>query len=148
MLCLCFRDSNSIIEYSTDDGEPKNSAGPHILGQIKSNQLENVLIAVVRYFGGTKLGVPGLINAYKTTAILTIEACVIVLKEDELTLKIEMSYSDYNHVLPILKYQEVHIKNEKHLTNCKLEVSVPTSKKEELLDRLNKFRDIIVEWQN
>ncbi|MCB0480069.1 MAG: YigZ family protein [Flavobacteriales bacterium] len=76
-------------EYASDDGEPKNSAGPPILGQIKSKNLVNVLVVVIRYFGGTKLGIPGLIKAYKETAALVLDASeqkVIELRESIVVL--------------------------------------------------------------
>ena len=66
---------------ASDDGEPSNSSGPPILGQIQSYDLTNILIVVIRYFGGTKLGIPGLINAYKTSAKEAIENTEIIEKE-------------------------------------------------------------------
>jgi uncharacterized YigZ family protein len=86
-----------------DDGEPSGSAGRPILGQLDSKEVTNAGIVVVRYFGGTLLGVPGLINAYKTSASLALQVTPVEEKAIEVTLKISCTYNDINEVMRILK---------------------------------------------
>ena len=91
---------------ANDDGEPNNSAGMPIYGQIRSHELTNVLIVVVRYFGGTKLGVPGLINAYRTAAAAALENTKIIIKVVTETLKIRFDYAQTGVVMGILNKQQ------------------------------------------
>jgi uncharacterized YigZ family protein len=102
--CFAYRiGTEGLIFRSTDDGEPSGSAGKPILGQIDSKGLYNVLVVVVRYFGGTLLGVPGLINAYKTSAALCLQMVPIIKKNIELPFKLEFDYTKLNEVLLLLK---------------------------------------------
>ena len=149
---VCFawilRENNEIREYNTDDGEPNNSAGPPILGQLKSSALQNVLVAVVRYFGGTKLGVSGLINAYKTTAKLALDEAILVKKEDTTKLKLNYEYAVYNQIIQIVKELNLNVIFEENKTNCTLKITVPLSKKMELNSQLEKMNCNLVEWGN
>lgn len=86
---------------ANDDGEPSHSAGDPILGQIKSHHLTNVLVVVVRYFGGTKLGVSGLINAYKTASSDALGEAKMIKTYTACQYKIETNYEDYNSILPL-----------------------------------------------
>src|SRR5882762_8983849 len=98
--CFAYRigtDGNNF--RSSDDGEPPGTAGKPILGQIDSRELVNVLVVVVRYFGGTLLGVPGLINAYKTVAALAFQVTPIIQKQVELKYSIEFDYTQMNEVM-------------------------------------------------
>ncbi len=105
-VCYAFRfGSNKKLYRASDDGEPSNSAGPPILGQIQSFDLSNVLIAVVRYYGGTNLGVGGLINAYRTAAKEAIENAEII--EDEERIEIQISFN-YEHLPFVMKYLKSH----------------------------------------
>lgn len=88
---------------SSDDGEPAGTAGKPILGQIDSKLVTNTLIVVVRYFGGTMLGVPGLIDAYKTTASLLLQLTPVIRKNITVTLTVECDYNNLNTVLTIIK---------------------------------------------
>ncbi|UMB53883.1 YigZ family protein [Lutibacter sp. A64] len=113
------------ISYrANDDGEPNNSAGQPIYGQILSKDLTNVLVAVVRYFGGTKLGVGGLISAYKTTAKLILEEAVIVTKTIDVFYQLIFEYKDMNKVMRIVKEQNLLIVNQKMELNCDFLISV------------------------
>ena len=113
------------IRYrANDDGEPNNSAGLPIYGQIISKGLTNVLLVVVRYFGGTKLGVGGLINAYKTTAKLILEESVIVEKTIDIYFQLIFEYKDMNKVMRIIKENKLEIKNQKMNLNCEYLISV------------------------
>lgn len=113
------------ISYrANDDGEPNNSAGQPIYGQILSKDLTNVLVVVVRYFGGTKLGVGGLISAYKTSAKLILEEAVIVKKTIDVFYKLNFEYKDMNKVMRIIKEQKLYIENQKMELNCEFLISV------------------------
>lgn len=107
-----------------DDGEPTNSAGMPIYGQIQSFDLTNVLVIVVRYFGGVKLGVGGLIQAYKTTALLTLESCKIIKKTINSTFTIAFEYKDMNKVMRVIKEKQLHILNQELELSCKITISV------------------------
>ena len=94
---------------TSDDGEPAHTAGDPILGQLRSRALNNVLIVVVRYFGGTKLGAGGLIHAYRTAAADALDHAFVVTKMVESTLRIEFDYLLSNDVMKILKHSSVSI---------------------------------------
>ena len=85
----------------SDDGEPSGSAGRPILGQLDSKQITNTLIVVVRYFGGTLLGVPGLINAYKTAAALSLQTTTVIQKPIEVAYELHFDYTKMNEVMMI-----------------------------------------------
>lgn len=112
---------------ANDDGEPNNSAGQPIYGQIQSYELTNVLIVVVRYFGGTKLGVGGLINAYKTSAQMAIEASKIITKTIDERFIILFEYKDMNKVMRIIKEKQLRIVKQEMDMTCLLEISVRKS---------------------
>lgn len=108
--CYAWRLGAGKEAYRTnDDGEPSGSAGKPIYGQIQSNDLTNILIVVVRYFGGTLLGVPGLINAYKTAAAEAIKKSGIEEKFIMFEYKAEFGFDDMNQVMRILKENECKI---------------------------------------
>ena len=109
---------------ANDDGEPSNSAGQPIYGQILSKEVTNILIVVVRYFGGTKLGVGGLISAYKTAAKYALDTSVIVEKTINLELNISFEYKDLNKVLRIIKDNKVEIITQKMEYDCDFIISV------------------------
>lgn len=109
---------------ANDDGEPNNSAGQPIYGQILSKELTNILIVVVRYFGGTKLGVSGLINAYKTAAEMALEASTIQEKTIETTFQLTFEYKDINKVMRVIKEQHLNLLSQKMELNCEFLVSV------------------------
>jgi uncharacterized YigZ family protein len=122
--CYAYQIGTSKIQYRTnDDGEPNNSAGIPIYGQIQSFGLTNVLIIVVRYFGGVKLGVGGLISAYKNTAQETIEACKIIEKTIDIHFLVQFDYKNMNKVMRIIKEKNIIIVSQKMETNCKIEIS-------------------------
>jgi len=101
-----------IHERANDDGEPSNSAGMPILGQIKAKDLTNVLVVVVRYFGGVKLGVGGLMNAYKTAAQMVLDEVEIVEKIRTKELSVGFTYDDMNKVMRIIKEHQLDIKSQ------------------------------------
>ncbi len=113
-VCYAYRliQNNRIEEFSTDAGEPSNSAGAPILGQLKSFKVINTLVCVVRYFGGTKLGVSGLINAYKTTAQEVIELSGKQKFERLYFLKLNISDQNLGIVLSFLSKENIEISNQ------------------------------------
>ena len=123
--CYAYQLGTETMWYrANDDGEPSNSAGMPIYGQIQSFEVTNILIVVVRYFGGTKLGVGGLISAYKTTAQLTLEASTIVEKTINIHYRITFDYKNMNTVMRIIKEKNLAITNQKLELNCMLVISV------------------------
>jgi len=129
----------------SDDGEPSGTAGRPILGQIDSKQLTNMLIIVVRYFGGTLLGVPGLINAYKTAAALALEATSIIQKPVVVNYRLQFDYTQMNDVMKLVKqFDCVVLKLETQLF-CLLETGVPINRLDEVLFRLKELRNVGLE---
>ncbi len=109
---------------SNDDGEPSNSAGQPIFGQIQSFEITNVLVVIVRYFGGVKLGVGGLINAYRTSAAMAIEASEIIEKTINKDFVIIFEYKDMNKVMRIIKDYDLKIIKQELELSCKIYISV------------------------
>ena len=123
-----------------DDGEPNNSAGNPIYGQILSKDLTNVLVVVVRYFGGTKLGVGGLINAYKTTAKLILEEAEIVDKTVNVIFQLTFEYIDMNKVMRIIKENELEILDQKMNLNCSFLIEVRKKNAAKIVQLFNDLR--------
>jgi len=138
--CFAYRigiDGNNF--RMSDDGEPSGTAGKQILGQIDSKNLTDILIIVVRYFGGTLLGVPGLINAYKTAASLVLQCTPVVQKAVEINYELQFNYTEMNEVMRIIKQYNCTIyKNEMQLF-CKIETGIPRNKLDEII---TSFQDI------
>jgi len=142
--CFAYRigtDKNNF--RSNDDGEPSGSAGKPILGQIHSYELSNVAIIVVRYFGGVLLGVPGLINAYKTSAKLAIESSKIVSVSIEENFLIETNYENVNTILQWVKRFSLKIISKELDFNCKIVIAIPIDKSELVIKELNREVKII-----
>ena len=109
---------------ANDDGEPNNSAGMPIYGQIQSFEVTNVLIVVVRYFGGVKLGVGGLINAYRTASQMALDASKIVTKVVAKTILVTFEYANINKVMRIIKEKNLTVVNQKLELDCEITISV------------------------
>jgi uncharacterized YigZ family protein len=109
---------------ANDDGEPNNSAGMPIYGQLQSFEVTNVLIVVVRYFGGVKLGVGGLINAYKTTSKMALEGSKIVKKTINNNIQLSFDYINMNKVMRIIKENNLTIVHQKLELDCEITISV------------------------
>jgi len=112
---------------ANDDGEPKNSAGMPIYGQIKSLDLTHVLVVVLRIYGGTKLGVGGLINAYRTTAKMALDSSTIEERYLETELELSFGYPLMNEVMRLLKKLKVRIVDQKMKNECSIVIAVPKS---------------------
>ena len=135
--CFAYRlgiDGNNF--RSGDDGEPSGSAGRPILGQIDSRQLTNVVVIVIRYFGGTLLGIPGLINAYKTSAALALQTTPIIQKAVEVNYRLEFDYTRMNDVMTLLKKYNCSILNQSVDLFCQMDIGVPRSNEELALLKL------------
>jgi len=126
----------------SDAGEPSGTAGKPILGQIDSKELTNVLVVVVRYFGGTLLGVPGLINAYKSAASLVLQLTPIVQKAVERTYHIQFDYTRMNEVMTIVKQYNCQVIRQEMQLFCHLVVGIPASREEEVVYKLKELRNI------
>lgn len=127
---------------ANDDGEPSNSAGQPIYGQIQSFNVTNILIVVVRYFGGVKLGVGGLINAYKTTAKLALEKSNIIEKTINVEYLITFDYKNMNKVMRIIKEKQIKIINQKLELDCNIHISVRKSDSQSIFDIFNQLYEI------
>ncbi len=109
---------------ANDDGEPNNSAGMPIYGQIQSYNVTNILIVSVRYFGGTKLGVGGLINAYKTSAQYALEASEIIDKTLNIEYQLTFGYDVMNKVMRVIKEKKIEIIKQDLALDCKYVISI------------------------
>lgn len=143
--CFAYRlgtDGNNF--RSSDDGEPAGSAGKPILGQIDSKSLTNTAVVVVRYFGGTLLGVPGLINAYKTVTSLALQLTPIVEKPVLVSYELNFDYTLMNEVMIFVKrYGCVVLENEMQLF-CRMVVGVPKSEEAVFADRIGDIHGVDV----
>lgn len=115
---------DSSLFRANDDGEPNHSAGDPILGQIRSRQLTHVLIVVVRYFGGTKLGVGGLVKAYKMAASLAIDENEITREWVKVSLNLEFPYPAMNEVMKVVKTHDLEITSQEMGLECKMVLSL------------------------
>ena len=122
---------------ANDAGEPNHSAGDPILGQIRSRGLTDLMVVVVRYFGGTKLGVSGLINSYRTAAAEALNAAPVVQKTVQVGLLLHFAYSATNAVMKVVKEYDLDITHQTFHTDCHLEVWVRQAHAEEVI---HKFR--------
>jgi len=123
---------------ANDDGEPSSTAGKPILGQMLSHAITDCLIVVVRYFGGTKLGVPGLIAAYRESASAVIESAEIVERTVDTTVRVEFPYVAMNEIMRIVKEEQPVVKEQTFDNLCAMTLSVRNSRAGAVLGRLGK----------
>ncbi|MUU76833.1 IMPACT family protein [Winogradskyella endarachnes] len=124
---------------ANDDGEPSNSAGMPIFGQIQSFDVTNILIVVVRYYGGVKLGVSGLINAYRTGAQLAMEASKIVERTINKEFQLKFEYKNMSKVMRLIKENDVKIIDQSMELTCLLEISVRKSNSSKIYEIFKQF---------
>ena len=144
--CFAYRigtDGNNF--RSGDDGEPSGTAGKPILGQIDSKQVTNVAVIVVRYFGGTLLGVPGLINAYKTVTSLVLQVTPVIQKQVEVNYTIEFDYTKMNEVMMVLKQFNCTIISQEMQLFCNITAGIPKNRLAEVLYRLKELQNVKTE---
>ena len=143
--CYAYQIGTEKIEFrANDDGEPSNSAGIPIYGQIQSFGLTNILIVVVRFFGGTKLGVGGLITAYKTTAQLVLENASIIEKTIDVQFKITFDYKNINKVMRLIKEKQLEIHSQKMEENCELLIVTRKKNAERIFDIFDALFEISI----
>lgn len=143
--CFAYRigtDGNNF--RSSDDGEPSGTAGKPILGQIDSKGFTNVAIIVVRYWGGTMLGVPGLINAYKTAAALALQVTPVVERQIEINHSIEFDYTLMNEVMMVMKQFNCNILSNEMQLFCIIKAGIPKNRLDEVLYRLKDLQNVTV----
>ena len=124
---------------ANDDGEPSSTAGKPILGQIISHELTDVIVFVIRYFGGVKLGTSGLINAYRTAANKALSNASVVVKQVEETIDFDFTYPMMNDVMRVVKEMQPRIIDQKFDNTCSIKLSIRKSEAEQLRMRLNKL---------
>ena len=141
--CYAYQIGTEKIQYrANDDGEPNNSAGMPIYGQIQSFDVTNVVIVVVRYFGGVKLGVGGLISAYKTAAQMALENSEIVERTIDKHFTISFGYAHMNKVMRIIKEKNLQIVSQKMEMDCEIEISIRKKNVQNLLDTFENLYEI------
>ena len=128
-----------------DDGEPSSTAGKPILGQLLSQEVTNCLVVVVRYFGGTKLGVPGLIAAYKESTALVLSECEIVERTVDIVMDVSFSYIAMNDIMRIVKDMQPKVINQVFDNLCTMTLSIREGDSEQLIGRLEKVEGATVE---
>lgn len=126
----------------SDDGEPAGTAGRPILGQIDSKEITNTAVIVVRYFGGTLLGVPGLINAYKTATTLALQVVPVVQKPIEIKYSIQFDYTKMNEVMMVMKQYNCTIISQEMQLFCQAIVGISKSRLTEVLYRLKELQQV------
>ena len=134
--------TENVVYRANDDGEPSNSAGTPIYGQIQSFELTNILVIVVRIFGGTKLGVGGLISAYKTTTQLVLESSEIIEKTIDIHFLILFDYKNINKVMRVIKEKNLIIINQKMELNCEIEIITRKKNAEMIFDIYNSMFEV------
>lgn len=123
--CYAWQIGKEEFHYrANDDGEPSNSAGMPIYGQIQSFDVTNILIVVVRYFGGVKLGVGGLINAYKTAAQMALESSDILKRTIDEVFVVKFDYPEMNKVMQVIKKNNLNVIDQKLEIDCKIFLAV------------------------
>jgi uncharacterized YigZ family protein len=143
--CLAYRlgVDGSTFRVS-DDGEPAGSAGRPILGQIDSKGLTNVFVVVVRYFGGTLLGIPGLINAYKTATALALQLSPIIKKPIEIPYELNFDYHQMNEVMLLVKQYNCSVVEQTAQLFIQLHIGIPKNRLDEVLEKLGALRDVTI----
>jgi uncharacterized YigZ family protein len=143
--CYAYQIGTEKITFrANDDGEPSNSAGMPIYGQIQSQELTNVLIVIVRFFGGTKLGVGGLITAYKTTAQMALEATSIIEKTIDMHYLISFDYKNMNKVMRVIKEKNLEIITQKMEMSCEIEIATRKKNATIVLDTFENMFEVAI----
>ncbi len=145
--CYAWRLGAETITFrANDDGEPSSTAGKPILGQLLSNELTNILVVVVRYFGGTLLGTGGLISAYRAATADAISNAKIITKIIEDKYRLKFSYKEMNEVMQIIKQENLNILNTNFELDCALDFSVRRSESDKVREIFEKFWGVKIEY--
>lgn len=141
--CYAFRLGLNGENYrANDDGEPSGSAGLPIYNQLLAHEVTNILVVVVRYYGGIKLGVAGLVKTYKESAKITLEAAEIITKELETTLQINFSFEKQNQIFTLLNKFDAKILDFRAEENCTIEASLKMALKQNISEQLSEMQNI------
>jgi uncharacterized YigZ family protein len=144
--CFAYRTGTDGNHFrASDDGEPSGTAGKPILGQIDSKNLTDIMIVVVRYFGGTLLGIPGLIQAYKTAASLVLQCTPIVQKTIETVYELQFNYTEINDVMRVLKQFNCTVLKSEMQLFCKVQTSIPDNQQNEILSALGNLKNLEIQ---
>lgn len=145
--CYAFRLGISGENYrANDDGEPNGSAGLPIYNQLLGHEITNVLVIVVRYYGGTKLGVSGLVKAYKESAKLTLDTSEIITKDLEITVTIEFDFSQQNQIFTLVNKHHGKILDFITEERCKIISKIKMVEKENISEQLSEMQNISFEF--
>jgi uncharacterized YigZ family protein len=143
--CYAYQIGSDIITYRTnDDGEPSNTAGMPIYGQIQSFEVTNVLVVIVRVFGGIKLGVGGLISAYRIAAQMTLESAEIIEKTIDIHFSIAFDYKNINKVMRVIKEKKLEIVAQKMEISCKIETKTRKKNAEMIFDIFDSMFEVAI----
>ena len=143
--CYAFQLGTDPVYYrANDDGEPSNTAGAPIYGQIQSFDLTDVLIVVVRYFGGVKLGVGGLITAYRAAAQMALEEADIIECTIDKKFKVRFEYKDMNNVMRVIKERNLQLVQQKLEMTCEIELSIRKSEYQQALEAFEPYYEVKV----
>lgn len=137
---------NGEVWRANDDGEPSSTAGKPIHGQILSRNLTNTLVVVIRYFGGTKLGVSGLINAYKTAASEALDSAEIVKRTVNDIYRLSFDYEDTNHIMRLVKDDGINILEQNFGAACDMLLAIRQGLVEQVLDKVEKIDSADAEY--
>lgn len=143
--CYAFQLGTETLYFrANDDGEPSNSAGMPIYGQIQSFGVTNVLVVVVRFFGGVKLGVGGLISAYRTSAQMALAEAEIIEKTIDVSFEVTFDYKNMNKVMRVIKEKNLNIVSQEMNESCKIILSTRKKNAEMIFDIFNNLFEIEV----
>ncbi len=147
--CYAFQLGAEQVYYrANDDGEPSNTAGAPIYGQIQSFDVTNIIIIVVRYFGGVKLGVGGLITAYRATAQMAMEEAEIIEKTIDKKFKVRFEYKDMNNVMRVIKEKNLNVISQQMEMSCEIKLSIRKSEYAKALEAFIPFYEVKVFEEN
>lgn len=147
--CYAFQIGTDKIQYrANDDGEPSNTAGAPIYGQIQSFGLTNILVVVVRFFGGIKLGVGGLISAYRISAQMALEASEIIEKTINIHYIVSFDYKNMNKVMRVIKEKNLEIISQNMNESCEIEIATRKKNAEQIVDIFNNLFEIDIKLKD
>ncbi|AZA73063.1 IMPACT family protein [Chryseobacterium indoltheticum] len=142
--CYAFRMGLNGENYrANDDGEPSGSAGLPIYNQLLAHEITNVLVISVRYYGGTKLGVSGLVKAYKESAKITLEEANIITKELEIEIEIQFQFNQQNIIFTLLSKFDAKILNFDSQQTAIISARIKTKHKDDIIDALSNIQHVI-----
>lgn len=147
--CYAFRMGLNGENYrANDDGEPSGSAGLPIYNQLLANEITNVLVISVRYYGGTKLGVSGLVKTYKESAKITLEEAEIITKELETEINITFNFDQQNVIFTLLSKFDAKILNFETFEQCTIKASLKLTEKENISEKLSEMQHVSFEFED